>query len=593
METKKKKNHKFIPAIERFLSPVFFIMLVIILYLGICLFCLDFFYKAKFFPHTYIVNADVSGKSRLEARDMLQAKVDTYNQGLIFIKEGMEKKYLPQDIGININVEKTLARSYEFGREPMSIKAILEKFSLFGSYKNFDIAYTVNQELLQNFIDNEFIPDSTSRNSSLEFKDDKFNFIEGQEGQALNKKYLAAQISRSIKNLSTKKIIAPLDKISSTITEDETAIAKIEARQLLNKKINLKFEERAWAIKEDKIKNWIDFTPKEHERLTTNQYLAADNYDLDKFIAGSLGLNKLNENNHNQILTATLNREAVGKYLQEIATGINIKAQNARFKINNDSLELLKPAEKGRELLIDKNHEGIISAIFANEMEFALITRETGADITENNINDLGIVEIIAVGESDFSNSPQNRRHNIAVASEKLNGILIKPREEYSLVENIGEVNAETGYLPELVIKENKTIPEYGGGLCQIATTNFRAAVNAGLEITERKSHSYAVSYYNPQGTDATVYIPRPDLRFINDTPGNILIQTKIEGNKLYFEFYGTKDGREIELEGPYYWDRRSDGSFKAKWIQIVKINNEIIRRQEFISFYDNPAKYH
>jgi vancomycin resistance protein YoaR len=78
--------------------------------------------------------------------------------------------------------------------------------------------------------------------------------------------------------------------------------------------------------------------------------------------------------------------------------------------------------------------------------------------------------------------------------------------------------------LPELVIKKEGTVPEFGGGLCQVSSTAFRAAMNGGLPITQRRNHAYAVQYYAPQGTDATIYPGVVDLKFINDTPGDILI---------------------------------------------------------------------
>jgi len=146
--------------------------------------------------------------------------------------------------------------------------------------------------------------------------------------------------------------------------------------------------------------------------------------------------------------------------------------------------------------------------------------------------------------------------------------------------------------LPELVIKENKTIPEYGGGLCQIATTNFRAALNSALPITERQSHSYAVQYYDPQGTDAAIYIPHPDLKFHNNTKNYILIQTSIYNNILTFEFYGTKDGRSVHFEGPEYWDQKPDKSFKAKYSQIIIYPDKSEKKSTFYSYYDNPDKY-
>ena len=81
----------------------------------------------------------------------------------------------------------------------------------------------------------------------------------------------------------------------------------------------------------------------------------------------------------------------------------------------------------------------------------------------------------------------------------------------------------EAGYLPELVIKGDEIKPEIAGGLCQVGTTMFRAAMNSGLKITERQNHSLVVSYYNDlsngnPGTDATIYDPHPDFRFLNDT---------------------------------------------------------------------------
>jgi len=132
---------------------------------------------------------------------------------------------------------------------------------------------------------------------------------------------------------------------------------------------------------------------------------------------------------------------------------------------------------------------------------------------------------------------------------------LIKPGEEFSTVKALGAVDGSTGYLPELVIKENKTIPEFGGGLCQVSTTLFRTVMNAGLPITERLNHSYRVVYYERgvgPGLDATVYLPKPDFRFKNDTPGWILIQGEVKGTNITFEMYGTKDGREATIDGPH-----------------------------------------
>ena len=109
----------------------------------------------------------------------------------------------------------------------------------------------------------------------------------------------------------------------------------------------------------------------------------------------------------------------------------------------------------------------------------------------------------------------------------------------------------KAGWLPELVIKGNKTVPELGGGLCQIGTTLFRAILASGLPITERQSHSYRVRYYEPAGADATIYEPRPDFRFVNDTGNYLLINGYVEGDEVTFEVWGTKRRPDHALYGP------------------------------------------
>jgi vancomycin resistance protein YoaR len=202
--------------------------------------------------------------------------------------------------------------------------------------------------------------------------------------------------------------------------------------------------------------------------------------------------------------------------------------------------------------IIDNNFE---------DLHFILSVETTTPDVAIGDINNLGINEIIGTGMSNFSGSPANRRKNIKNGASKLHGLLIKPDEEFSLIEALLPVNASTGYFPELVIKGNKTTPEYGGGLCQIGTTIFRTALASGLPILERQNHSYSVSYYLENGlpgVDATIYDPKPDLRFKNDTGNYILIQSRIIGDKLYFDFWGTKDGRTATQTKPKTWGVKS-----------------------------------
>lgn len=172
-------------------------------------------------------------------------------------------------------------------------------------------------------------------------------------------------------------------------------------------------------------------------------------------------------------------------------------------------------------------------------------------------LRDMGIREVVTVGESNYAGSPLNRRHNIATGLARFNGHLIPQGTTFSFDETLGPVNGSTGYRKELVIKGDRTEPDYGGGLCQVSTTAYRGVWEYGFPIAQRINHSYAVSYYGPQGTDATVYPPNPDMKFENNSPGALLIQTHHDENDhAYFIYYGTKDARESGVYGPFIWGR-------------------------------------
>ena len=293
-------------------------------------------------------------------------------------------------------------------------------------------------------------------------------------------------------------------------------LQKLKDFLIENKYLTLTYKTNNWSTDPNTYKDWIIFTKKD-----------------------------------NSVVSA-FNETTLTEYLNTIAKSINQEPHDAKFDIKNGRVVEFQNSKDGQELNIKSNIELINNNFFTKEIStFNLIVNEQKAKISVADTNDMGIVEIIGEGRSDFSGSPSNRIHNIKTGAAAINGLIVKPGETFSLIKALGPIDGEHGYLEELVIKGDRTVPEYGGGLCQIGTTTFRAAYGSGLPIVERRNHSYRVSYYEPAGTDATIYSPKPDMRWLNDTANNILIQTKIEGAELIFEYWGTKDGRVIEITKP------------------------------------------
>jgi hypothetical protein len=179
------------------------------------------------------------------------------------------------------------------------------------------------------------------------------------------------------------------------------------------------------------------------------------------------------------------------------------------------------------------------------------------------NKNKYNITDLLGSGYSSFANSEERRERNILNGLSKIDGLLISPGETISLLNELTPFTTDNGYLDGLIISKGNIVPDVGGGICQVSTTLYRAAMNSGLKIVNRKNHSTWISWYNDirnknPGTDATLYNDDTgggaslDLKFVNDTNNYILIKTKTDkkGN-LNIEIWGTKDGRNGSYTAP------------------------------------------
>ncbi|MDD3486934.1 MAG: VanW family protein [Candidatus Moranbacteria bacterium] len=291
----------------------------------------------------------------------------------------------------------------------------------------------------------------------------------------------------------------------------------------------------------------------------------------------------------------TIDTDQLKTYLEKVKDDTRVPAEDAKLSFSGGDVSAFSLSKDGYEINSDQSLSDVEQAL-ANDPSAKDITLPTDIlkpEVTSTDLDKYGIKELVGEGVSNFRGSPKNRIHNVTTGASKFDGVLIKPNEEFSFIEALGPVDASTGYLPELVIKTDKTVPEYGGGMCQVSTTMFRAALNAGLEVTARTNHAYPVSYYNPQGLDATVYIPKPDLKFINNTPNYILVETRVEGTQLFFDFYGTSDGRETKIIGPEVLEKNGDGSMKTvAYQEVYDSDGNLIRKDTFKSNYKSPSLY-
>lgn len=248
-----------------------------------------------------------------------------------------------------------------------------------------------------------------------------------------------------------------------------------------------------------------------------------------------------------------------------ISAEVDRPPKNAAFEEKNGVVLKFVAPEQGRKLNTSSLTQDIIDGIKTLEKEkgvettVALTIETTDPEVALKDTNNLGINERIGTAESLFFHSIPNRIYNVELTSKNLNNTLVPPGKEFSFNKAVGEVSAKTGYRQAYVISQGRTVLGDGGGVCQVSTTMFRAALNAGLPILERHGHSYRVGYYEQNekpGIDATVYAPSVDLRIKNDTPGYLLITTEVWPNeyRMKIHIWGTSDGRVATVTDKKIW---------------------------------------
>lgn len=371
----------------------------------------------------------------------------------------------------------------------------------------------ISKEVEQPFIPTQFA-----------YENKKIIIKPGQYGKRLNTRLLEEDIYSALSNYDIPAVFTSKFISSGYLPSDaDLAQLKSKAESLIGKSLEFKLEDSLITIEDKTIIDWLGFT-------------------------------------------STLNNDEVKDYISNLSNRFARDPIDASFQVENGKVTEFKPAYVG--IALDSTQ---ILSLIAQSVEHLATTQET--KITQNlpfiatepkiktaDANNFGIKELLGKGTSTFKTSAAIRNSNVAQGAAIVNRILIAPGETFSFIKTLGKVSLANGFKQAYVIKGGKTELDVGGGICQVSTTLFRAMLNAGLNITSRQNHAYRVHYYEedmPPGYDATVYIPSPDLKFINDTGNYVLIQNTFfdKEKRLTYEIWGTNDGRKVEISNYHQWD--------------------------------------
>jgi vancomycin resistance protein YoaR len=236
------------------------------------------------------------------------------------------------------------------------------------------------------------------------------------------------------------------------------------------------------------------------------------------------------------------------RYLARLGRGVNRPAQNASFNVLESGRVAVVPARPGRVLAVRPTERSILAAALSPGVRTArVVVTEQPPDRTTAEARAMGITTRVSRYETIYGGDA-NRIHNVQLVSRLVDRTLIAPGATFSFNQATGARTADKGFLEAPVIINGELSTGLGGGVCQVSTTVFNAAYEAGLKITSRTNHALYISHY-PQGRDATVNYPDVDLQFINDTDHWLLLRTFVGSSSLVVDLYGAPLHRRVESE--------------------------------------------
>ncbi len=552
-----------------FLSTVFFVIFQVNFY-------------RKIYPGVKINDLSLEGKTHKQAEIILKDYLQSQQfEKITFRYEEKIFTISSKEIQLTYSPEKTAEKAYLWGRSSNLLDNSKKQLLSLKREVQLGFSYELDNSLLEEKIniitaqiETPAIPPVITVDKT---KEEKIRIEKGKSGIAVDKQQLNQIIENQLAFFKQETIDVPIKIIFPPISDEKIQQTQKRAEKLLGKTIIILSDENEWRLTDEEIINFLSF-----------------NNDVDE--------------------------DKVAVWVSQLAKTINQPAQNALFNFQNEKVVEFKAAKRGEELDQEKTIDLIKKSIVGLEKEenkeaqVHLPIVFTEPKIKTEEVNNLGIKELIGEGSSYFRGSISSRIFNIELASSRFNGILIPPGETFSFNNILGEVSQVTGFKQAYIIKDGKTVLGDGGGVCQVSTTLFRAALNAGLPIEERQAHAYRVSYYEQNsavGLDATVFEPTVDLKFKNNTSGYVLIQNIFNRSqmKLTFQLYGTSDGRQVTISPSKIWDQtppppdlyQDDPSLpvgvikqidwkawgaKASFGYKVVRNEEVLEDTTFYSFY-------
>ncbi len=494
------------------------------------------YHDGLIFPGVNVWGIDLSGMTPSEAATALQGRF-AYPQTLVITFRDGDSiwQVTAGDLGVRFDVDRTVQAAYELGRQPGLIASLRQQAAAWRGGVTVSPVIVFDQISADRYLQQiALLVNRPMIDAAVSVQGLEVISSPSQVGRAVDIPATMDALSKQITTLESGEVVVVVIE-----TPPQVASADDAAQDIIT---------ILSADLEAYIENPIPDDP--------GPWIASR-----EALAGMLIIERVPApDGQGEVYSVRLSESQLRAFLGPLVPELARYPVNARFHFNESTKELtpISPSRQGRELNVPATIQLINQMALTTNHRVPLVFNTTDPEIPDTSTAaDLGITELISSATTYYAGSSGERKANIRTAAARFDGLVVNPSAEFSFNQHLGEVTPETGFETALIIFNGRTIEGVGGGVCQVSTTAFQAAFYAGFPITERVPHGYWVGYYDSgegKGMDATVYSPLVDLRFVNDTPSHLLIETESDPNRstVTFRFYSTSDGRTVVKDGPY-----------------------------------------
>jgi len=240
-----------------------------------------------------------------------------------------------------------------------------------------------------------------------------------------------------------------------------------------------------------------------------------------------------------------IDEKRIYKALKKVSRAVNVPHKDARVHIIDSQIQIEQDS-CGVKLDKDAAVKAIRDGFDAGTRVIQLPVITDVPDVRAQDVK--GIDSIISSFTTSFNPGKHERTHNLSLASHAIDGTVLMPGQVFSYNDTVGPRLVSRGYQTAQIYVKGKLEDGLGGGICQVSTTLYNSVLLAGLRVKERSPHAQVVPYV-PPGRDATVAYGHRDFRFINSNSTPICVVSKIRGNRLTVQLYGSgRDRKDIKL---------------------------------------------